>query len=194
MTVSRPRVNHQRLSGVDIVDIHGIDFTSRPRRGKPITSRHCRLKGDVLRALAASALPSFIDFEAALVCPGPWIAGIDFPFGQARRFVDDVGWPAAWKDYVGYVERLGKAAFEAALDEYRRTQPNGKKEHLRRTDALAGAKSPQKLYFTQVGKMFFQGAPRLLKANVTIPRLHIGAPARIVVEAYPGALARAVTR
>ncbi len=192
--VSLSDVDDHRPSGAAVVDVHGIDFTSRPRDRKPITSRHCRLEGDMLRALAARPLPSFADFEDALARPGPWIAGIDFPFGQARRFCDDVGWPSAWKDYVGYVERLGKAGFEAVLDEYRRTQPKGQKEHLRRTDVLARAKSPQKLYFIPVGKMFFQGAPRLLKAGVTIPRLHPGDPARIVVEAYPGVLARAVTR
>ena len=187
-------MDHQRPFGAAIVDVHGIDFTSRPRRGKPITSRHCRLEGNVLRAQAASALKSFVEFEAALARPGPWIAGIDFPFGQARRFVDDVGWPPAWKDYVGYVEHLGKAAFEAVLEAYRRKQPKGEKEHRRRTDVLAGALSPQKLYGTPVGKMFFQGAPRLLEAGVTIPQLHAGDPARIVVEAYPGVLARVVTR
>ena len=148
----------------------------------------------MLRALAARPPPSFADFEAALARPGPWIAGIDFPFGQARRFCDDVGWPSAWKDYVGYVERLGKAGFEAVLDKYRRTQPKGEREHLRHTDVLARAKSPQKRYFIPVGKMFFQGAPRLLKADVAIPRLHAGDPARIVVEAYPGVLTRVVTR
>ena len=30
------------------------------------------------------------------------------------------------------------------------------------------------LHFTPVGKMFFQGAPRLLKAGVAIPQLHAG--------------------
>ena len=187
-------MERQRPSGAAIEDVHGIDFTSRPRRGKPITSRHCRLEGDVLRAMGASSLAYFVDFEAALARPGPWIAGIDFPFGQARRFINDVGWPRAWKDYVGYVQHLGKAQFEAVLNEYRRTQPTGEKEHRRRTDVLAGALSPQKLNFTPVGKMFFQGAPRLLEAGVTIPRLHSGDPARIVVEAYPGVLARVVTR
>ena len=144
--VSLSDVDDHRPSGAVVVDVHGIDFTSRPRCGKPITSQHCRLEGDMLRALAARLLASFADFEAALVRPGPWIAGIDFPFGQARRFCDDVGWSSAWKDYVGYVERLGKAGFEAVLDEYRRTQPKGEKEHLRRTDVFAGAKSPQKFH------------------------------------------------
>ena len=189
-----PNVDYRSPSGAPAMDVHGIDFTSRPCRGKPITSRHCCLEGDVLRAMAASSLTSFVDFEAALARPGPWIAGIDFPFGQVRRFVDDVGWPPAWKDYVAHVEHLGKAQFEAVLNTYRTKQPSGEKERRRRTDVLAGALSPQKLYGTPVGKMFFQGAPRLLEAGVTIPRLHAGDPARIVVEAYPGVLARVVTK
>ena len=176
------------------MDVYGIDFTSRPCKPKPITCRHCRLEGDVLRALAPTALSSFTDFEAALDRPGPWIAGIDFPFGQARRFVEDVGWPAAWKDYVQHADGLGKAGFEAVLNDYRKAQPVGDKEHRRSTDKLAGALSPQKLYFTPVGKMFFQGAPRLLRAGVSIPHLQAGDRERVVVEAYPGVLARAVTK
>jgi len=38
--------------------------------------------------------------------------------------------------------------------------------------------------------MFFEGAPRLVASNVTIPMLQYGDPKRIVVEAYPGVLAR----
>ncbi|WP_434054169.1 MAG: DUF429 domain-containing protein [Roseibium sp.] len=38
--------------------------------------------------------------------------------------------------------------------------------------------------------MFFEGAGRLLDAGVTIPHLHKGDPNRIVVEAYPGIIAR----
>ena len=38
--------------------------------------------------------------------------------------------------------------------------------------------------------MFFEGAPRLRRSGVTIPGLQDGDPERIVVEAYPGVLAR----
>jgi hypothetical protein len=38
--------------------------------------------------------------------------------------------------------------------------------------------------------MFFEGARRLVEAGVTIPGIRQGDPGRIVVEAYPGALAR----
>ena len=66
----------------------------------------------------------------------------------------------------------------------------GDKEHRRATDVAAGSISPQKLYGTPVGLMFFEGAPRLRDAGVTIPGLQHGDPGRIVVEAYPGVLAR----
>jgi hypothetical protein len=40
--------------------------------------------------------------------------------------------------------------------------------------------------------MFYEGAPRLREAGVTIPGLQAGDPDRIVVEAYPGILARSI--
>jgi hypothetical protein len=40
--------------------------------------------------------------------------------------------------------------------------------------------------------MFFEGAPRLAESGVTIPHLQAGDPSRIVVEAYPGRLARQI--
>jgi hypothetical protein len=172
--------------------VYGIDFTSRPRRGKPITCLACVLDGDRLRAEELSEWSDFDAFERALRRPGPWIAGIDLPFGQARAFVDNIGWPTAWPDYVAYAESLGRDGFRRALDAYRAARPAGDKEHRRATDIAAGAISPQKLYGTPVGLMFFEGAPRLLRAGVDIPGLHPGDPARVVVEAYPGLLARAL--
>ena len=59
-------------------------------------------------------------------------------------------------------------------------------------DTKAGSISPQKLDGSPVGLMFFEGAPRLLKAGVIIPGLQQGDPQRIVVEAYPGVLARSL--
>ncbi len=40
--------------------------------------------------------------------------------------------------------------------------------------------------------MFFEGAHRLREAGVTIPGLLAGDPERVVVEAYPGMLARSI--
>jgi hypothetical protein len=170
--------------------VYGIDFTSRPTGRKPITCLECVLEGNRLRAGELTAWQDFDGFEAALRNPGPWIAGIDFPFGQARRFIDTIGWPDTWQGYVDYVRTLSREEFRAALDDYRASRPPGDKEHRRATDRAAGSISPQKLYGTPVGLMFFEGAPRLIAAGVTIPGLQAGAPERIVVEAYPGVLSR----
>lgn len=172
--------------------ILGIDFTSGPGPRKPITSLQCEFDGDVLQAGNLEEIDDFTKFEELLKRPGPWIAGIDFPFGQSRKFVENIGWPMNWEDYVCHVNSLDRNAFREELDGYREARPKGDKEHRRKTDIAAGSISPQKLYGVPVGLMFFEGAPRLIDANVTIPHLREGDPERIVVEAYPGVLARAL--
>jgi hypothetical protein len=168
----------------------GIDFTSRPGRRKPITCVACRLDGDHLVAETLAAWTGFEGFEAALAEPGPWIAGLDLPFGQARRFIVNAGWPRDWCGYVDRVAAMSREAFRDALDSYRADRAPGDREHRRRTDIAAGSLSPQKLYGTPVGLMFYEGVPRLRRAGVYIPHLQHGDPERIAVEAYPGLLAR----
>jgi Protein of unknown function (DUF429) len=170
--------------------VMGIDFTSRPTRRKPLTCLHCILEGHVLCATRLEKWSDFTPFEEVLEKPGPWIAGIDFPFGQSRTFVENIGWPGDWAGYVKHAGSLGRRGFRSALDAYRVRRPFGDKEHRRATDIGASSISPQKLYGVPVGLMFFEGAPRLVVSGVTIPVLQSGDPERIVVEAYPGVLAR----
>ena len=172
------------------MQVIGIDFTSRPSRRKPITALRCTFEDSVLSADNLDEWPNFSCFENALVRPGPWIAGIDFPFGQSRRFIETISWPEAWADYVRHAESLGRGGFREALNVYRANRPDGDKEHRRAVDEVAGSISPQKLFGVPVGLMFFEGAPRLIRAGVTIPELQQGDPNRIVVEAYPGVVAR----
>lgn len=170
--------------------IYGIDFTSSPSRRKPITCIACELEGAKLNVSALLEWESFDGFEAALNEPGPWLAGIDFPFGQARRFIETIGWPDNWRDYVLHAAAMGRETFVDTLNEYRGGRSAGDKEHRRQTDKAARSISPQKLYGVPVGKMFFEGAPRLIESGVTVPGLQVGDPERIVVEAYPGFMAR----
>ena len=174
------------------MDIYGIDFTSKPTRRKPLTCLHCTLEGETLIAGELQEWQSLEQFERALERPGPWIAGIDFPFGQARRFIETIGWPDTWQGYTDYVGTLDRKTFRSLLDDYRANRPAGDKEHNRACDKAAGSISPQKLYGTPVGLMFFEGAPRLRRSGVTIPGLQEGDPQRIVVEAYPGIMARSI--
>lgn len=174
------------------MQIIGIDFTSAPSRRKAITALHCTLDGGTLSAGNLEEWPDFRAFEAALARPGRWIAGIDFPFGQSRRFIESIGWPCSWAGYVRHVGSMDRGGFRETLVKYKAARAAGDKEHQRTTDKRAGSVSPQKLYGVPVGLMFFEGAPRLLASGVTIPHVREGDPSRIVVEAYPGIVARSL--
>lgn len=170
--------------------ILGIDFTSAPTARKPITCARAVFDEDTLRLVELNRWREFEEFEAALEAPGPWAAGIDFPFGQSRRFIDTIGWPLAWAGYVEFVASLDRKSFRQTLEDYKRQRAPGDKHHKRSCDAVSRSQSPQTLYGTPVGLMFFEGAPRLLRAGVHLPYNHDGDPSRIVLEAYPGIGAR----
>lgn len=174
--------------------ILGIDFTSAPENSKPITVAECELADDELLVSCVSLLTDFDSFERTLRARGPWVAGIDLPFGQPRRLIRAFRWPSAWKDYVARVERLGKSKFEDKLKKYRDKQPPRQKEHRRATDELAKSKSPMKLSRPPVGKMFFQGAPRLLRSGASIIPCKPNGSRRIVVEAYPALVAKTLAK
>ncbi len=177
--------------------ILGIDFTSAPARVKPITAARCVLDGTVLRLERIDHLHGFRSFEAMLNAPGPWVGGFDFPFGQARRFVETVDWPLkrplSWQAYVAYAHWLGRARFVTALEDYKADRATGDKQHRRVTDRLARSQSPQTLYGTPVAKMWFEGAVRLADSGLYIPLLQEdGDTSRVAVEAYPGVMVRAL--
>ncbi len=170
--------------------IYGVDFTSAPRSRKPITWAQCKLEGESLRLEAAGNLTSFEAFEGFLAQPGPWIAGLDFPFGQPRRLVENIGWPRSWDGYVRRVGEMSKQEFVEALDHYRESRPSGDKQHLRRTDVLANSRSPMMLFGVPVGKMFFEGAPRLLRSGASILPCRPNGDSRVIIEAYPALVVR----
>lgn len=172
------------------VKIFGIDFTSRPGPRKPITCCHALLHADRLIVGRVERLVDFTGFEARLASPGAWIAGIDFPFSLPAQFLRNIGWPLAWPQYVARIADMDRAAFVALLTDYKRLRKAGDKEHRREIDERAGAISPMKLYGVPVGKMFFEGAPRLLRSGATVLPFVQADPDRIVVEAYPALVAR----
>ena len=186
------KTNHHDLAGAAprAMKVYGIDFTSRPSRSKPLTCLECVFDGSTLRAGNLINWSTFDGFEEFLDREGEWIAGIDFPFGFPRRFVENIGWPKSWEAYVDYVGSLERRNFRDILDRYKEHRPKGDKEHRRLTDIAAKSISPQKQYGVPVSLMFFEGAPRLLKSGVSVPGLFEGDPTRNVVEAYPGVLAK----
>ncbi len=174
--------------------VYGVDFTSAPRRAKPITIAVGQLRRQSFVLEAIELADDFAAFENLLARPGPWIAGIDAPFGLPREAVHDLDWPAQWPALVRHCAALGRIDFRAALNRYRETRPIGRRYAHRATDHPAGSHSPLKLVNPPVGLMFLETAPRLLAAGVSIPGMHVGDPERIAIEAYPGFSARTLTR
>ncbi|MFT3690867.1 DUF429 domain-containing protein [Paenirhodobacter sp.] len=173
------------------MDIYGIDFTSSPSGKKPLTCVHCRFEGGELCLVDEIPWPSFAGFDAFLHGEGEWIAGIDFPFGQPRRFIERIGWPESWAGYTRHVAELGKRRFCEELRAFKAARPYGDKEYFLATDVLCGGVSPMKIDFVPVGRMYAEGAPRLLNCPAMIPHLkEDGDRSRIIVEAYPGAAVR----
>lgn len=70
--------------------VYGVDFTSVPTNKKPITLAEGKLRGRVLQIDRVRLLPSLNDFSSFLREPGPWVAAIDFPFGQPRKLIEDL--------------------------------------------------------------------------------------------------------
>ena len=170
--------------------VFGVDFTSRPRKAKPITCAECRFDGQTLTLTSLQTFSSFLAFDAWLATPGAWIAGLNFPFGQPRKLIQNLGWPATWPDYMALIANMPREEFVQLLEDYKRDRDVGDKEHLRETDRLARSASPQKLYNPPVGKMFYEGATRLYRSPLSIEPMRPTHDNRIVIEVYPALFIR----
>lgn len=170
--------------------IYGLDFTSAPRREKPITCVGATFLDDVLHVESLVVFECFDIFENFLRSPGPWMAAIDFPFGQPRTLRRNLGWPETWEEIARLVGGMTLAEFEHLLTEYREPREAGDKHHRRVTDDLAHSQSPMTLYGVPVAKMFYKGVPLLERSRVNIIPCRPLNKDRCVVEAYPALVAR----
>ena len=170
--------------------IFGIDFTSAPGRRKPITVAEGELQQGKLTLKRVHTLVSFDEFESFLKKKGPWIAGIDFPFGLPGAFLSTLGLPHDWRNYVQTLTRRPRTEFEKKIKAFKSKHPSPYKEPLRFTDVLASAQSPLKLVNAPVAKMFYEGSKRILNSGASILPCHPRKGNRILLEAYPALLAR----
>ena len=143
-----------------------------------------------MRVEDSETLTDFVGFEDFLQRRGPWVCGMDFPFGQPRSLITALGWPAEWEGYVGMVGRLPKEEFEGKIRADMATRPAGRKWRYRLADRRGGSSSAMMLFRVPVGKMFYQGAPRLLASGVRVEPCRRNGAKRVAVEAYPAVVAR----
>jgi len=169
------------------MQVYGLDFTSAPSHKKPLTCAVCTFNEDVLCLEELRPLDSFPGFEALLASQGPWVMGLDFPFGQPRKLIENLGWPQSWEGYVGHVETMGKQSFEDVLRDYVQGRKPGDKHHLRAVDRPAGAQSPMKLDYIPVRKRYSSVKCRcFISFYLILPGNEIGAWLPLPARPFPG--------
>ncbi len=173
--------------------LHGVDFTSSPRKAKPITLASGRLHNEILRLESLQTFDTFGSFSTWLTQPGPWVGGFDFPFSLPRELVELLDWPTQWSALIHHYASLSREEVRATFQAICDARPAGNKFIHRTTDRIAKSSSSMKWVNPPVAYMLHAGAPLLLQAGVSIPRMHKGDADRIALEAYPGLVARSIT-
>lgn len=113
------------------------------------------------------------------------------PLSLPRRYWEALGLAdLGWEGAVTAISSHGRARFEQGIEAYRASAPVGQKLLFRQADRLAKASSPMTLNYTPVGKMFFEGAPRLLDAGLNLPAHRRNECDRTAIETFPMLAAR----
>jgi Protein of unknown function (DUF429) len=172
--------------------IVGVDFTSAPKRDKKIYVAVCELKQKQLKLTEILEFSDWPAYELWLGEQDSWIGGFDFPFGLPEKFVKQQGWTGTWPEMVTKCVQGGKDKFVLlAMTAFMAAKSVDDKH--RQTDLKAGSHSPLKTNTNPpVGRMFYEGAWRLLAYNIHIPALNETASKKIALEAYPGLLAKQI--
>ena len=168
----------------------GVDFSSAPRRAKPIVAAWGRRAGAVLKLEAIEALPDAAGFSRLLATPGPWLGAFDLPFGLPRELVETLGWPTEWLPLMRHYAALSRDEIRSTFAAFCNARPVGGKFAHRACDRPAGSSPSMKWVNPPVAFMLHAGVPALIDAGVQLPGLLPGDPQRVALEAYPGLLAR----
>jgi hypothetical protein len=180
-----------RMGGGEALRLVGVDFTSAPRRGKPITWAWGRQPArGLVRLEQIDALASAEAFAQALQSPGPWLGAFDAPFGLPRELVETLGWPTAWAACMDVYAALDRQEIAARFAAFCDARPAGAKFAHRRTDGPAGSSPSMKWVNPPVAFMLHAVVPALRAAGVHLPALQAGDPQRVALEGYPGLVAR----
>ena len=172
------------------IAVFGVDFTSAPRRAKPIVVAGGQRHGAVVRLYSLVALYSLDEFSAWLTRPGPWVAGLDLPFGLPRELVEHLGWPTEYAALMAHYAGLSREDIRQRFAAFCAARPVGSKFAHRACDLPAGSSTSMKWVNPPVAWMLHAGVPRLIEAGVHLPGHLDGDPGRVALEAYPGLLAR----
>ena len=182
-------------TSASVMPLMGVDFTSTPSRRKAITVAHGYLLTDGAILLDRfDAISDWPTFEKLLLSKGPWVGAFDFPFSLPRELIEHLGWPLDWAALVMHCAELTRSELRLTFKAFCDARPTGRKFAHRAADIPAGSSSSMKWVNPPVAYMFHEGARRLLQANITLPAMFEGRSDVFALEAYPGLLARSITK
>jgi hypothetical protein len=153
------------------------------------------LAGSTVKILSVQSLQRWehaARFEAALNDSGPWLAVLDLPFGLPRELVDHLDLGSDWASMAQRVSAWTRAQWVDQLRAFCAPRPVGHKFAHRACDRPAGSSPSMKWVNPPVALMLHSALPVLLSSGVHMPGLHSGDVQRVVIEGYPGLLARSV--
>jgi hypothetical protein len=171
--------------------IFGVNFTESPCPKRPITIAYCVFKkSHGLSVNKVESFPTISEFETFLKEKGPWFAGVNFPLGQPKQFLDKMSLPSGWSNYIKDIQKWKQAGFEKKVKQYLSKLPKGTKIPLRMTDIFAGVDSPLKTTGNHSLLQFFEGSNCLLKSGASIIPCSPRKDNRVIIETLPALVAR----
>lgn len=107
--------------------IFGVNFKDKPTPKNPISVAFCDFKKNngltVHKVKTFSSLP---DFENFLEQKGPWFAGVNFPLGQPRQFLEKMALSHEWNHSIKDIHKWKQTGFAKRLNNIRKSQPGEK--------------------------------------------------------------------
>jgi hypothetical protein len=170
--------------------IRGLDFSTLLSSKQSVLVEG-ELEGRVLQLRRASNRgQESRSLTAVLESPGPWVLGIDFPFGLPMAFLNEMPWGLEWKTYASAASSLDRLDFVERIRAFRDGKPEGEKQPRRQVDKLARGLSPLMTDGTPVARMFWAGAGHLVNSACDVLPFQRTGSDRVVIEAYPALIAR----
>lgn len=199
----------------------GIDFSSAPKRNKPIVVALGRLKNNLCKSKIKLnffvILDSFLELESLnefndfLSSSKNWVGGFDLPFGMPRSLVENYQWPVSWSNFAKFYCAQEKSYLRSCFKAWCDSRPAGKKYAWRQADIAAGSSSAMRWTNPPVAWMMHAGLMKMLNQNLLFPAHNYPISAdkiyenfiknnnnkklfKIALEAYPALTARLVTK
>lgn len=182
--------------------IFGVDFSSaQPGSGKKIYVAECTLSEEYLRLdrFHIDSSGRYDVLNSIVKSQTEAAFGFDFPFGQAARFLDDMGWDLDWDKYSRNCFNIELPKFREAVQNSKDSRPEGEKERRRLVEERAKNKGikqiseASKLVNPPLAMMFFRGVPCLEPFDAVLPVSYRKKdPKLLAFEAYPRAVVKNV--